>query len=93
MSLRSCSNCIHYWVCSLPASTETEEQCPTFLDMDKCKEVIYARWEFDEPDNCGNKKPRCSNCRQYFLTSWSDYAKCKICPECGALMWLGDFDV
>ncbi len=92
MSSESCTKCIHLWVCGLPASPDHEVRCPGFMDKDKVKEVAYARWEFEEPDAQGNRKPCCSNCLEYKLASWSDYIKCKVCPNCGALMWLGDFD-
>lgn len=48
--------------------------------------VIHGRWKYHDPDQHGNRKPYCSNCGEYHLTSWSDYVRCKICPNCGAKM-------
>lgn len=48
--------------------------------------VVYGRWEKDEPDKCGNRKPRCSVCGEYHLAWWSDYTHCNYCPNCGAKM-------
>ena len=46
----------------------------------------YGKWNFTEPDSHGNKKPYCSNCGEYHLSSWSDYTGCIYCPNCGAKM-------
>lgn len=46
--------------------------------------IPTATWEFSIPDQNGNKKPNCSNCGEYHLTTWSDWRNCKFCPECGA---------
>jgi predicted RNA-binding Zn-ribbon protein involved in translation (DUF1610 family) len=54
---------------------------PTFVEEPK-----IAKWNFNEPDTHGNKKPYCSNCGEYHLSSWSDYTRCKYCPNCGAKM-------
>lgn len=48
--------------------------------------VVHARWMFHDPDQHGNRKPYCSHCHEYHLTSWSDYVRCKVCPNCGAKM-------
>ena len=45
-----------------------------------------GKWEFSDQDNNGNKKPHCSSCGEYHLSSWGDYNKCKYCPNCGANM-------
>ena len=37
-------------------------------------------------DTYGNKKPYCSNCGEYHLSSWSDYTNCSYCSSCGAKM-------
>lgn len=50
------------------------------LDSDHKK----AHWEYDELDKHGNRKPRCSACGKYHLTSWSDHKKCNYCPNCGS---------
>ena len=49
-------------------------------------EVVHGRWEKDEPDKCGNRKPRCSVCGEYHLAWWADYTHCNYCPNCGAKM-------
>ena len=49
-------------------------------------EVVHGRWEMEEPDNCGNRKPKCSICGKYHIACWSDYAHCNYCPNCGAKM-------
>ena len=46
----------------------------------------YGNWNFKESDTQGNKKPYCSNCGEYHLSSWSDYTSCSYCPSCGAKM-------
>ena len=43
-----------------------------------------SKWNFKTPDTYGNKKPYCSNCGKYNLSSWSDYTRCSYCPNCGA---------
>ena len=48
--------------------------------------VVHGRWMFHDPDQHGNRKPYCSHCHEYHLTSWSDYVVCKVCPNCGAKM-------
>ena len=52
-------------------------------------EVKHGEWIKEEPDEHGNRKPKCLVCGEYHLTSWSDYARCKFCPECGADMRKG----
>lgn len=49
-------------------------------------EVVHGRWEKEEPDKCGNRKPKCSVCGKYHLAWWSDYTHCNYCPNCGAKM-------
>jgi hypothetical protein len=50
------------------------------------EEPKTGTWKFNEPDTHGNKKPYCSNCGEYHLSSWSDYTGCIYCPNCGAKM-------
>lgn len=90
MSKESCVNCLHLWVCGLPASSDPLARCPGFLDKDKCKEITYARWIV--PDD--NYPDTCSNCRFEYVhyNDEVDY-KPNYCPNCGALMILGDLDV
>jgi hypothetical protein len=45
-----------------------------------------GEWKFTEPDTHRNKKPYCSNCGEYHLSSWSDYTNCSYCSNCGAKM-------
>jgi hypothetical protein len=56
------------------------DHCPT---ADPFK---HGKWEFTEPDQHGNRKPKCSVCGTYNLAYFSDYGKCKYCPNCGAKM-------
>ena len=49
-------------------------------------EVVHGRWEKQEPDKHGNRKPKCSVCGEYHLAWWSDYTHCYYCPNCGAKM-------
>ena len=53
-------------------------------------EVVHGRWEKQEPDEHGNRKPKCSVCGEYHLAWWSDYIHCNYCPNCGADMRYGD---
>ena len=83
-----CTDCIHEWVCGLPSTTIHEECCPGFLDKNKCKEIIYARWVV--PDDY--YPHTCTNCRFEYVhyDEEVDYVP-NYCPNCGALMVLGDF--
>jgi hypothetical protein len=54
---------------------------PAFVEEPKVGE-----WKYNESDTHGNKKPYCSNCGEYHLSSWSDYTGCIYCPNCGAKM-------
>ena len=49
-------------------------------------EAKHGRWIFDEPDNFGCRKPRCSVCGKYELYLWADSVSCNYCPNCGAKM-------
>jgi hypothetical protein len=89
MVTEKCTNCIHEWVCSLPASSDTAEPCPGFLDKYKRKEIIYARWLV--PDE--HSTDTCSNCLFEFVWDGDPEYHPAYCPNCGALMWLGDLDV
>jgi len=51
--------------------------------------VVYGEWLKEEPDEHGNRKPKCSVCGKYRMAYWSDYVKCNSCPECGAIMRKG----
>ena len=74
-----------------PASNHAM-RCAQLLDAINCAPpvdavpVVHARWMFHDPDQHGNRKPYCSHCHEYHLTSWSDYVRCKVCPNCGARM-------
>lgn len=46
----------------------------------------HGKWILGEPDFYGNRKPSCSVCGEYHLSNWTDYARCKCCPNCGAMM-------
>lgn len=46
----------------------------------------HGKWILGEPDFYGNRKPSCSVCGEYHLSNWADYARCKCCPNCGAMM-------
>ena len=50
--------------------------------------VVHGEWimVFDANETHENRKPKCSVCGEYHLTYWSDHAKCKYCPNCGAKM-------
>lgn len=48
--------------------------------------VVHGRWEKNEPDKHGNRKPKCSECGEYPLSWWSEYIRCSYCPNCGAKM-------
>jgi hypothetical protein len=73
---------------------DVEKICKSFVHRDRLNndptvdavEVVHGRWEKDEPDKCGNRKPRCSVCGKYHLAWWSDYTHCNYCPNCGAKM-------
>jgi hypothetical protein len=56
------------------------------LEPVELEEPKVGEWKFTEPDTHGNKKPYCSNCGEYHLSSWSDYTGCSYCPNCGAKM-------
>ena len=89
MGTESCPNCLRYCVCGLPMAhciSNDVEHCVVYIGDDAFREAVYASWQFTEPDKHGNKKPYCSNCGKYNLSSWSDYIKCKVCPNCGAVM-------
>ena len=89
MNYESCTNCIHFWVCGLPSSYSGKSiKCPGFLDKDKCKEIIYAKWIV--PDD--NYPYTCSNCLFEFVWDGEEDYRPKFCPHCGALMILGEFD-
>ena len=88
MSSESCANCIHLWVCSLPISSDPLERCPGFLDKDKCKEITYAKWIV--PDE--HYHDTCSNCLFEFVCDDDEDYHPNFCPNCGALMILGEFD-
>ena len=64
-------------------AVEGELMC---LDNVELEEPKVGEWKFTEPDTHGNKKPYCSNCGEYHLSSWSDYTNCSYCPSCGAKM-------
>ena len=57
-----------------------------FMAHTFAEEPKVGEWKFNEPDTHGNKKPYCSNCGEYHLSSWSDYTGCIYCPNCGAKM-------
>jgi hypothetical protein len=88
MTAERCADCVHLWVCSLPASVDTEICCPGFLHRDKCKEITYAKWIVPDehyPDTC-------SNCLFEFVWDGDEGYKPNYCPNCGALMILGELD-
>ena len=82
MANESCVNCLHEQVCSLPASATLVISCPYFLDRDKYKEIIHARWLIPDkhyPDTC-------SNCLFEFVWDSDEGYHPNYCPQCGALM-------